>query len=115
MPVVRVEQAFARPVVRVCRFIPKIPGAFLCQNSPQNQRRESDAKDINGGSVVRVCLVFLGKARASIQTFEVGRHLQPIWKVQSFWSRIRLFNAMVVSFKIAVLQGLGLLYMWDSR
>ena len=41
-------------------------------------------KDINGGSVVRVCLVFLGKARASIQTFEVGRHLQPIWKVPSF-------------------------------
>ena len=29
----------------------------IVSNSP-HQRRESDVKDINGGSVVRVCLVF---------------------------------------------------------
>ena len=57
---------------------------FLCQNSPKNRKCESDAKDINGGSVVRVCLVFLGKARASIQTFEVGRHLQRFERCNPF-------------------------------
>ena len=73
---------------------------FLCQNSPKNQRRESDAEGHQRWTCGTGLLSFPRE----------GTRLNPnIWKVQSFWSRIRLFNAMVVSFKIAVLQGLGLL------